>query len=278
MTSTEKFCLKWNDFRENIAAAYKNIRGNEDFSDVTLVCEDDQQVEAHRVILSASSPFFMKVLKKSKHPHPMIYMRGLTIKDMLAIVDFIYYGEAKVFQEDLDEFLSLAEELQLKGLTGSSTEESSPQSVVEENKSSLQQISPMPQNITPKSQKMPPRQKLHGKIPYSMGQKEEVLDSSFENHGTVAIPDINTPKITLGNIDELDGQINTMIQKLHASNEWSCTVCGKASKVSSNIRNHIESNHIEGMEHPCHQCGKVSRSKQALVMHIHLHHKQKVTI
>ena len=61
MTSTEKFCLKWNDFQVNIATAYKNIRETGYFSDVTLVCEDDQQVEAHRVILSACSPFFLKV-------------------------------------------------------------------------------------------------------------------------------------------------------------------------------------------------------------------------
>ena len=48
----------------------------------------------------------------------MIYMKGLKEKDLVAIVDFIYNGETNIFEDDLDEFLALAEELQLKGLAG----------------------------------------------------------------------------------------------------------------------------------------------------------------
>ena len=48
----------------------------------------------------------------------MIYMRGVRAKDLVAIMDFIYQGETNIYQEDLDGFLALAEELQLKGLTG----------------------------------------------------------------------------------------------------------------------------------------------------------------
>ena len=65
-----------------------------DFADVTLVCEEDTHIEAHKILLSACSPFFRTVLKKNKHAHPMIYMRGVKTKDLSAIVDFIYLGEA----------------------------------------------------------------------------------------------------------------------------------------------------------------------------------------
>ena len=118
-SSIDKFCLKWNDFEQNIVSSYSDLRKEADFSDVTLVCEGDQQIEAHRVILTACSPFFSTVLKRNKHSHPMIYMRGITTKDLSAIVDFIYHGEANINQEDLEAFLALAEELQLKGLTKS---------------------------------------------------------------------------------------------------------------------------------------------------------------
>jgi hypothetical protein len=74
-------------------------------------------MEAHRVILAASSPFFQRLLKKNKHPHPLIYMRGMKASQLSAIIDFLYLGEANVIQEDLEAFLALAEELQLKGLT-----------------------------------------------------------------------------------------------------------------------------------------------------------------
>ena len=77
MTSSEKLCLQWNDFKQNISASLGDLRGDEDFTDVTLVCEDGQQVEAHKVILVASSPFFKELLRKNKHSHPLVYMRGL---------------------------------------------------------------------------------------------------------------------------------------------------------------------------------------------------------
>ena len=120
---SEKFCLKWNDYNTNITTSYHELRKSCEFSDVTLVCEDYHQIEAHRVILSACSPFFKNILKRNNKPHPLIYMRGLKRKDLEAIVDFIYQGEANIYQEDLDDFLALAEELQLKGLTGVNNKE-----------------------------------------------------------------------------------------------------------------------------------------------------------
>ena len=119
---SEKLCLQWNYFQDNIKSTFENLRENNDFTDVTLACEDGQQVEALKVILAASSPFFQKLLERNKHPHPLIYMRGVKTEDLLAIVDFLYRGEANVFQENLDSFLAVGEELQLKGLTGKTDE------------------------------------------------------------------------------------------------------------------------------------------------------------
>ena len=115
---SDKLCLKWNDFQDITNTAFANLRNDHDFSDVTLACEDGQQVEAHKVILAASSPFFQTLLRRNKHPHPLIYMRGVKSEDLVAIVDFLYYGEANVYQENIDAFLAIAEELNLKGLTG----------------------------------------------------------------------------------------------------------------------------------------------------------------
>ena len=69
----EKLCLQWNDFRENVDSAFKSLRHDKEFTDVTLACEDGHQMEAHKVILAASSPFFQKIFKKTKHPNPLIY-------------------------------------------------------------------------------------------------------------------------------------------------------------------------------------------------------------
>ena len=116
---SENLCLQWNDFKENVNSAFGRLREDKEFADVTLACEDGQQMEAHKVILASSSPFFDKILQKSKHPHPLIYLRGVKEETLLAMTDFLYNGEANVFQENLDSFLALAEEFKLKGLTGS---------------------------------------------------------------------------------------------------------------------------------------------------------------
>ena len=108
MQNSEKLCLQWNDFQSNIKSAFGELRKDQDFADVTLVCEDGQQILAHKVILVSSSPFFMDILRRNKHPHPLVYMRGIKSNDLLAIVDFLYFGEANVFQEHLDTFLALA--------------------------------------------------------------------------------------------------------------------------------------------------------------------------
>merc|ERR1712055_277560 len=118
MNSAERFCLRWNDFQQNITTVFGALKEDTEFADVTLACEDGQQVEAHKVILAASSPFFQNLLRRNKHPHPLIYMRGVKAEDLVAMVDFFYYGEANVYQERLDSFLAVAEELKLKGLSG----------------------------------------------------------------------------------------------------------------------------------------------------------------
>merc|ERR1712126_451368 len=118
MNASERLCLQWIDFKENISSSFGELREDNDFTDVTLACDDGKQVEAHKTILAASSPFFKDVLKRNKHPHPLIYIRGLKSEDLLAIADFVYFGEVNLLQENLDSFMALAEQLRLKGITG----------------------------------------------------------------------------------------------------------------------------------------------------------------
>ena len=118
MNTSEKFCLKWNDFKENVSNTFVTLRKENDFTDVTLACEDDKHVEAHKVILAASSIFFQKVLKINKHAHPLICMKGMKYEELVTIVDFMYHGETNIYQENIDSFLSIAEDLCLKGLVG----------------------------------------------------------------------------------------------------------------------------------------------------------------
>eukprot|EP00092_Neocalanus_flemingeri_P023598 GFUD01025590.1.p1 GENE.GFUD01025590.1~~GFUD01025590.1.p1 ORF type:complete len:336 (-),score=83.54 GFUD01025590.1:23-1030(-) len=116
MGSSEKFCLRWNDFESNISNAFKELRDDKEFFDVTLAC-DDEQIQAHKVILSACSPFFRSVLRRNPHQHPLLYMKGVKYTDLQSVLNFMYHGEVNVAQEELNSFLAVAEDLKVKGLT-----------------------------------------------------------------------------------------------------------------------------------------------------------------
>ena len=117
----EKFCLRWNDFENNLSVAFRELREDKDFFDVTLAC-DDEQIQAHKVILSACSPFFRTVLRRNPHAHPLLYLRGVRFRDLQSVLNFMYHGEVNVAQEELNSFLMVAEELKVKGLTQTQSE------------------------------------------------------------------------------------------------------------------------------------------------------------
>jgi len=135
MGSNEKFCLRWNDFESNISVAFRELREEKDFFDVTLAC-DDSQVQAHKVILSACSPFFRQILRRNPHQHPLLYLKGVKYKELLSVLNFMYQGEVNVAQEELNSFLAVAEDLRVKGLTQNNSESSDKPVKSESSKSS----------------------------------------------------------------------------------------------------------------------------------------------
>nr|CAD7569741.1 unnamed protein product [Timema californicum] len=68
MAEEQQFCLRWNNFHANITSQFEALRDEEDFVDVTLAC-DGQRLKAHKVVLSACSPYFKELFKASLEQH-----------------------------------------------------------------------------------------------------------------------------------------------------------------------------------------------------------------
>jgi len=255
----EKLCLKWNDFQENVISSFGTLREDSEFADVTLACEDGHQVEAHKIILASSSPFFLNLLKRNKHPHPLIYMRGVNSKELVAMIDFLYHGEANVYQDNLDDFLAVAKELQLKGLMGSDVEKEQEEDTIYNKPISKKKATQLPQ-------------------PESYTKKEVVtpnIDIFLDKveTGTVAVTEYSVS----AELKDLDDTIKSMM--IESENMTSnhgrariCQMCGKEG-TRHNIRDHIEANHITGVSHTCNICGKVVRSRKALSSHKSTYHR-----
>nr|CAD7416621.1 unnamed protein product [Timema poppensis] len=116
MADAQHFCLRWNNYQSSITSAFENLRDDEDFVDVTLAC-DGRSLKAHRVVLSACSPYFRELLKSTPCKHPVIVLQDVSFADLHALVEFIYHGEVNVHQRNLSSFLKTAEVLRVSGLT-----------------------------------------------------------------------------------------------------------------------------------------------------------------
>ena len=120
MDTSDKFCLRWDSRGDTFA----KIKDYHQFFDCTLITDDDEansvEFRAHKVILSVCSEFFSNVLTRESvcsHPNPLIYIRGISTKDMQNILHFIYNAEVTIARKDVDHFLEVAEILKIKGLT-----------------------------------------------------------------------------------------------------------------------------------------------------------------
>merc|ERR1719370_2841125 len=115
MSSMEKWCMRWNEFDANIKEYLKILREDQILFDVTLVTDDGQHIQAHKIILSSGSLFFRDIFLKSNQTNMLIYLKGINSVQLEHILDFIYNGEASVGEEELKDFIETGKELQVKG-------------------------------------------------------------------------------------------------------------------------------------------------------------------
>ena len=235
----EKFCLKWNDFQTNVSNAFKKLRKTENFYDVTLVSDDQQQVSAHKVVLASSSEYFKNILTSNTHSHPMLCLSGVNTADIKNMLDFMYNGEIQIFQDDLDQFLEIAQRFHLEGLIQNKQENYTD---TQEFKYEASQESANIMDLVPESENEP--------INHQTKEKIISLVANYES------------------IEELDQKIEEMFEKVEGDNQKRrCIPCGKISSMVANARNHAET-HIDGLNFPCQYCDKSFRSRDSLRKHL----------
>ena len=115
-TLQEIINVKCDNFPTIASASFSEFRKEEDFLDVTLVTDDEQEISAHKLILSASSLFFKRILKKSKQNHPMICLDGISSSELQKVLKYIYVGEVEIFRNDMQRFFHISKRLKLQGL------------------------------------------------------------------------------------------------------------------------------------------------------------------
>jgi hypothetical protein len=275
MKTPQSVSIDWDEHSRNFRESLRELRENDNFLDVTIVCDDDIQIKAHKNILSVSSNFFRNILRKNPHPHPLIYLKGLNHSDLVDLVEFMYSGKVEIAQANLESFLASAQDLKVKGLFDM------------QNNSILD----MAKGLNASKKKVDVDVDADGDLSY--GNAEEIVMPSedfdmntsttneetlrinicleessrtFKSEGSTSVMRDSNP---MGDFDtaemmDINAKRVSLIEK--KDKMWHCKVCGKITKQICAIKNHVET-HIDGISVDCSVCGKSYRSKSVLSAH-----------
>jgi len=205
-----------------------------------LVSDDQHQVKAHKLVLSASSEYFKNIFKKTKVSNPFLCLDGISSTDLENILDYIYNGEVEIYQEHLDRFLSIAQRFQVEGLLDGTKEGK------KEEEEIVLDFEPYSKpNFDPPAK-----------------PKYKKLEKVKSDAKTVMQP--NT-LIDSSDFSEIDKKLYENMER-NSDGTFSCKVCSKTAKDKTHMKYHVET-HMEGLSYPCINCGKDFRSRNALSCH-----------
>ncbi|XP_076754006.1 uncharacterized protein LOC143425135 isoform X27 [Xylocopa sonorina] len=120
MEDDQQFCLRWNNHQSTLIQNFDTLLENGTLVDCTLAAEG-KYLKAHKVVLSACSPYFEGLLSEHYDKHPVFILKDVKFKELKAMMDYMYRGEVNISQDQLAALLKAAESLQIKGLSESKT-------------------------------------------------------------------------------------------------------------------------------------------------------------
>ncbi|XP_043789500.1 protein jim lovell isoform X20 [Apis laboriosa] len=124
MEDDQQFCLRWNNHQSTLIQNFDTLLESGTLVDCTLAAEG-KYLKAHKVVLSACSPYFEGLLSEHYDKHPVFILKDVKFKELKAMMDYMYRGEVNISQDQLAALLKAAESLQIKGLSESRTSGSS---------------------------------------------------------------------------------------------------------------------------------------------------------
>ena len=239
----DKFSLFWENFERDASKRNRKLLDDTNFTDVTLAC-DEGKFETHKVILSSSSPVLEQILVANAKQHPLIYLRKVKYSCLKSLIQFIYLGQTEIDQTELQDFIDLGKELEIKGLNQDQHDETHKVFTVT-NQTNLNSAFEESREISNKDESWNGLENLEIK-PKLVHETVNQNDFVYSN---------DNPKG--GN----DG------------NGFKCDECGKCFSQSSNVYHHKLSAHM-GVRHPCEHCQYKATTKSNLKRHIYKTHTE----
>ena len=300
--TTERFCLKWNDFTSNVSHSFSKLRNETKMADVTLMGNDHKLVSAHKLVLSACSEFFKNIfMNNSNNNNLVLFLDGVDSTGITLMLDYIYQGEAQIYQEYLDGFLELAKKFQLDSLLENKNEGETEMKPFEQSQPVNIEYNTFEQNqkmkpVAPRIQRdvkdrtlklldesiLSSNSEVEEKFrelivigePAALNNSCHACDKVFQDLGEL-YSHLNVHKFAFCE------HCNTMVPKRYfpqhkikcsqSPKDLSCHICNTFStRWKSALRKHIKTMHGEHST-KCNICGKAFRNAISLENHMRKH-------
>merc|ERR1712179_323507 len=240
-------CLSWNLFEENFKESLRELREDQDYSDVTIACEGDFQVDAHKIVLSMGSRFFREIIKKSRNKNTFIFLKGINQTQLKNLMNFLYYDEAKLERDDLNEFFKISKELHIKGLESYQEESAALIDPAARDDSILEEIETPEDDLTKCDEFAFTPLALEDGSFLDNPEPNERQDDSIIKHEEIV---------------DIDSNEETRI----LADSLICSICQKRSASKKALAVHVINNHSQ-KTFDCKNCGKSGMRKMTLKNH-----------
>ena len=295
----QSFNLQWKTFPDHLLETFKHLGEEGHFADVTLVSDDEIQIPAHKMVLSACSPVLKSLLVNNPHKNFLLYLRGIKQSELQAIVNFMYYGETQVFESRINEFISVAQDLEIKeigkmenGQRNDKTEKKPDEAQTMKDES--KQFKPKDEdqlNCTEEENDIEgeaqtpdvdlninrhpsetPIYSIETDPTISVNEERVHLENSLSNE---IVNSENSDDVNLQPKDNLETKMHPLDSKRrfapkrngrNSTGRYKCEQCDYRAEREGTVRSHVESAH-EGRTFNCDQCEFSSGFQKGLSYH-----------
>ena len=304
----QKYNLKWDTYSDQLQVTMKKLMTSPDFTDVTFVCEDKKVIRAHRNILNECSPTLKALFQIERSLNSIIYLKGINHAEMELILHFIYLGEATFHEDRLNDFLSVARSLEIKGLSEDEETTKTPginqvpaideiinidneSPDINEIISKAVELSTVDELINNIEKKVPSVDEIPKDVEKSSDQKKNA-NSSFnettkevknqlENSSKLKEDNDSKTKETLENESpSANSQIENELEEedkksIHTPKVFNCEFCPYEATTKRSFELHVQRQHAR---FHCSRCNYRATSKLHLVTHVKENHEhQKIS-
>lgn len=137
MNCKDQICLRWDNHQGTLLSAFKTFMENDTLVDCVLAAEG-RFLNAHKVVLSACSPYFASLLSHQPDKYPILILKDVKFHELQAMLNYMYKGEVHASENQLADLLKVGKSLEIKSLSASHDESAKNNDEIIQNKCVVQ--------------------------------------------------------------------------------------------------------------------------------------------